>query len=575
LQYDYFLKDHLGNVRMLLTEQQQTDTYPAGTMELGDSTRDNTYYSNINVTRVSLPSGYPVDSSYSNPNNKVAKVNGSGNKIGPAIILKVMSGDKFNLRVSSWYKKNGATPQAPNNPITDLISALTGNIGNIAGNHGTVSELTTNNTLSPGAISFYTTHNSADSTTKPKAFINWVLFDEQFNYVAANSGFEQVGDDNILTIHTRTNQDVSRSGYLYIYVSNETPNIDVFFDNLQVTHIRGPLVEESHYYPFGLTMSGICSKALVFGGPENKYKFGKKELNNNELSDGSGLEFYDFGARMYDNQIGKFHIADPFVDIERKWSPYSYAYDNPLNYSDFNGLFPINPNGRSEYYKTRDMAAFAWAKLYGYLGANGKGEEYSAVIYSIKCDGVDVFGFTDPVQLDAKDLRWAKSPGPRDPVHIVPTGAKLEAGIHIHWQGSDKANETFSDNNGRGDSKTMSNNSELYFYLVNSVGKLLGRFPEELDPKDPVYDPSNPNANSAIEGKTYELAIGFYDHNGKVTVTGHKLVDEFKKGWDKPVKNVSPMHLSLNSSLFQNNQTDQSNDNKSSTSQALVAPVFY
>jgi hypothetical protein len=31
--YDYFIKDHLGNVRVVLTEEQKTDMYPAATME--------------------------------------------------------------------------------------------------------------------------------------------------------------------------------------------------------------------------------------------------------------------------------------------------------------------------------------------------------------------------------------------------------------------------------------------------------------------------------------------------------------------------------------------------------------
>jgi RHS repeat-associated protein len=85
-------------------------------------------------------------------------------------------------------------------------------------------------------------------------------------------------------------------------------------------------------------MTGISSKAA--GGKENKYKFNGKEKQDKEFSDGSGLELYDFGARMLDPQIGRWQVLDPSSTKFYESSPYDFTTDNPIAFWEPNGREP-------------------------------------------------------------------------------------------------------------------------------------------------------------------------------------------------------------------------------------------
>lgn len=70
---------------------------------------------------------------------------------------------------------------------------------------------------------------------------------------------------------------------------------------------------------------------------QNKYRFNGKELQNHEFSDETGLDWYDYGARMYDDQIGRWTAIDKLSEKYFNLSPYAYAANNPILNVDVEG----------------------------------------------------------------------------------------------------------------------------------------------------------------------------------------------------------------------------------------------
>ncbi|HVY74877.1 MAG TPA: RHS repeat-associated core domain-containing protein [Puia sp.] len=351
-EYDFFEKDHLGNTRVVLTQQKDTAKYLASG-EAAYRATEALLFNNLTQTAVARSSvaGYPNDVTITNPNDTVFRVTGSagGHTMGPSLLLKVMSGDQLDLAVQYYY--NSGTKGGNTSSQSDVITSLANGIVNLSGGgKGNIAQLG-NTSSGPifSAINAFLNNNESDPTGKPKAYLNWILLDEQLKPVTDNNQTNAmpVVTGGTLSPLAFTGLSIRKSGYLYIWVSNETNGWDVFFDNLSVTHRAGPLLEETHYYPFGLTIAALSSKALKPNYAENKYKYNGKELQTGEFTDGTGLDEYDYGARMYDPQLGVWHNLDPLADKSRRWSPYNYALNNPIRFIDPDGMAPTDGPGPS------------------------------------------------------------------------------------------------------------------------------------------------------------------------------------------------------------------------------------
>ena len=98
------------------------------------------------------------------------------------------------------------------------------------------------------------------------------------------------------------------------------------------------LLSATDYYPFGMDMPG-----RTFSAAASKYRYGFNGKEQDTDGEWGGLTHYDYGFRIYNPGIAKFLSVDPLASSFAHYSPYQFAGNSPIKYSDMQGAFKFDP----------------------------------------------------------------------------------------------------------------------------------------------------------------------------------------------------------------------------------------
>ena len=185
---------------------------------------------------------------------------------------------------------------------------------------------------------------------------------------------------SILTHEGRVVVDGSSYEYQY-FLKDHLGNNRITFNE------SGTIIQEDSYYPYGMNMAGLSHESGV--DLPNKYLY-----NGKELQDDFGLDWYDYGARFYDAEIGRWHVVDALAEGTPEYTPYRYAFNNPIRYIDPDGNFELDKATAKKY-----------PRLANYLKHGIQGITSNARIMS----GLKKFGQLTATNV-ANDVRWGKGP---------------------------------------------------------------------------------------------------------------------------------------------------------------------
>lgn len=179
-----------------------------------------------------------------------------------------------------------------------------------------------------------------------------------------NGGVQDSPKGGTLAITTLAFRPTAEGYYDFVknkYIYNYTDHLG----NVRLSYFNNgsgiEILEENNYYPFGLKHEGYNS---IMGNLSYQYKYNGKELQTE-----SGM--YDYGARFYMPDLGRWGVVDPLSEKMRRYSPYNYAFNNPIRFIDPDGRQGTDwvrqtSNGASTWTYDPNIQTVAQAEAAGY-----------------------------------------------------------------------------------------------------------------------------------------------------------------------------------------------------------------
>lgn len=314
--YEYHYKDHLGNLRLSFRKQEGTTTYRA-TMETPRAVAEEVQFVNVAASRAT--------DGRASTGLSAAKLNAS-QVLGPWKTLKVKSGDVVNGKAYAYYETFSS---GSGGTSLSFFLTMAGSVKGGEESGKNVPLLKLGVTVAPSP--------SAPAAGVPVAFLRYIFYDENYTYVSSQTVPVTAAALNAWQTLTLPQLTADRDGYVQVFVANES-EVNVWFDDVEVSHTPGLVVQENHYSPFGLNLAGIEKQ----GQPDDKFQY-----NGKEKQEEFGLNWNDYGWRNYDPQLGRWHAVDPVADEYTSYSPYNYTLNNPINNIDPNGMWVETADGYS------------------------------------------------------------------------------------------------------------------------------------------------------------------------------------------------------------------------------------